>query len=122
MTYDRELADRVRAALSTAPDVSEKAMFGGLAFLVGGAMAVAVSGQGGLMVRSDPARADELTAAEGVERMVMRGRALDGWLLVAAEALDDEETLRRWVATGRDVARTLPATPGRRRAGSTRTG
>jgi TfoX/Sxy family transcriptional regulator of competence genes len=109
MTYDRELADRVRAALSAGPDVSEKAMFGGLAFLVGGAMAVAVSGAGGLMVRCDPARADELTAADGVERMVMRGRELDGWLRVAAEVVDDEDALRRWVATARDVARSLPA-------------
>jgi TfoX/Sxy family transcriptional regulator of competence genes len=109
MTYDRELADRVRAALSAEPDVSEKAMFGGLAFLVGGAMAVAVSGAGGLMVRSDPARAEELTAADGVARMVMRSRELDGWLRVAAEVVDDEDALRRWVATGRDVARSLPA-------------
>ena len=109
MTYDRELADRVRAALSTQPDVSEKAMFGGLAFLVDGALAVAVSGKGGLMVRCDPARADELTAADGVERMVMRGREMDGWLRVTAEVVDDEDALRRWVATGRDVARSLPA-------------
>jgi TfoX/Sxy family transcriptional regulator of competence genes len=109
MTYDRELADRLRAALSTEPDVSEKAMFGGLAFLIRGAMAVAVSGQGGLMVRCDPARADELTAADGVQRMVMRGRELDGWLRVAAEVVDDEDALHRWVAIGRDVARSLPA-------------
>lgn len=122
MTYDRELADRVRAVLSTEPGVSEKAMFGGLAFLLDGAMAVAVAGQDGLMVRSDPARADELTAAEGVERMVMRGRALDGWLLVAPQALDDDtpddRALRGWVTTGRDAARSGPAP---RRAGSTRT-
>jgi TfoX/Sxy family transcriptional regulator of competence genes len=107
MTYDRELADRLRAALSTEPDVSEKTMFGGLAFLVDGALAVAASGQGGLMVRCDPARADELTAAEGVQRMVMRGRELDGWLRVAAEVVDDEDALQRWVAIGRDVARNL---------------
>ena len=104
MTYDRELADRVRAALSTEPHVTEKAMFGGLAFLVDGAMAVAVSGQGGLMVRSDPARAEELTAADGVERMVMRGRAMDGWLRVSADVVDDEDPLRRWVAIGRAAA------------------
>ena len=58
MTYDRELADRLRAALSTEPGVTEKAMFGGLAFLVDGAMAVAASGKGGLMVRCDPDRAE----------------------------------------------------------------
>ena len=105
MTYDRELADRVRAALSAEPGVTEKAMFGGLAFLVDGSLAVAASGKGGLMVRCDPARADELTAADGVARMVMQGREMDGWLRVAADVVDDEDTLRRWVATGRDVAR-----------------
>ena len=104
MSWDRELADRVRAALSTAPDVSEKVMFGSQAFLVGGHLAIAVSGQGGLMVRCDPARSDELTAADGVERMVMRGRAMDGWLRVAADVVDDEEALRHWAATGRDAA------------------
>ena len=105
MTYDRELADRVRAALSAEPGVTEKAMFGGLAFLVDGSLAVAVSGRGGLMVRCDPARADERTAADGVARMVMRGREMDGWLRVAEDVVDDEDALRRWVATGRDVAR-----------------
>jgi TfoX/Sxy family transcriptional regulator of competence genes len=109
MTYDRELADRLRAALSTEPGVTEKSMFGGLAFLVDGALAVAASGKGGLMVRCDPARAEELVAADGVERMVMRGREMDGWLRVSADVVDDEDALRRWVATGRDVARRLPA-------------
>jgi TfoX/Sxy family transcriptional regulator of competence genes len=109
MTYDRELADRVRAALSTEPGVSEKSMFGGLAFLVDGALAVAASGTGGLMVRCDPARAPELTAADGVQRMVMRGRETDGWLRVSAEVVDDEDALRRWVATGRDAAQRAPA-------------
>jgi len=108
MTYDRELADRLRAALSAEAGVTEKVMFGGLAFLVDGALAVAVSGKGGLMVRCDPARAAELTAAGGVERMVMRGREMDGWLRVAAEVVDDEDTLRRWAATGRDAARSQP--------------
>ena len=108
MTYDQELADRLRAALSTEPGVSEKTMFGSRAFLVDGALAVAVSGKGGLMVRCDPTRAEELTAADGVERMVMRGREMDGWLRVAAEVVDDEDALRRWVATGRDVARSQP--------------
>jgi TfoX/Sxy family transcriptional regulator of competence genes len=111
MTYDRELADRVRAALSAEPGVTEKAMFGGLAFLVDGSLAVAASGKGGLMVRCDPARADELTAADGVARMVMRGREMDGWLRVAEDVVDDEDALRRWVAVGRDVARALQKDP-----------
>ena len=105
MAYDRDIADRLRAALSTEPGVTEKAMFGGLAFLVDGSMAVAASSQGGLMVRCDPADADALVAADGVQRMVMRGRAMDGWLHVPAAAVEDEEALRCWVATGRDVAR-----------------
>ena len=107
--YDRELADRLRAALSTEPGVTEKAMFGGLAFLVDGAMAVAAGSGGALMVRCDPSQADELTATPGVARMVMRGRELDGWLLVTADAVADEDALHRWVAIGRDVARSLPA-------------
>jgi len=107
MTYDRELADRVRAALSAEPGVTEKTMFGGLAFLVDGSLAVAASRKGGLMVRCDPARADELTTADGVARMVMRGREMDGWLGVADDVVDDEDALRRWVAVGRDVARSL---------------
>ncbi|MBB3677086.1 TfoX/Sxy family protein [Modestobacter versicolor] len=109
MAYDQELADRLRAALSTEPGVTEKAMFGGLAFLVGGSMAVAVSGKGGLMVRCDRGATEELVAADGVERMVMRGREMDGWLRVSADVVDDEDALRRWVAIGRDVARSLPA-------------
>ena len=109
MAYDRELADRVRAALSTEPAVTEKAMFGGLAFLVDGALAVAVSGQGGLMVRCERQRTEKLVATDGVTRMVMRGRELDGWLRVAAEIVDDGDTLRRWVTIGRDVARSQPA-------------
>ena len=104
MTWDRELADRLRAALSTAPDVSEKVMFGSQAFLVGGHLAIAVSGKGGLMVRCDPARSGELTAADGVERMEMRGREMHGWLRVAADVVDDEDALRSWVAIGRSAA------------------
>jgi len=139
MTYDRELADGVRAAFATQPGLSEKAMFGGLAFLVSGAMAVAVTGRGGLMVRCDPALAGELVAADGVDRMVMRGRELAGWLLVRPDLLDDDEALRRWVGIGRDGAaaagvsspagsargtaraprRGAPRTPRTRRASST---
>ena len=106
---DRELADRLRAELPAGPRVTEQAVFGGLAFLVEGALAVAVSGRGGLMVRCDPAWTEELVVADGVARMVMRGRELDGWLRVSADVVADEDSLRRWVAIGRDVARSLPA-------------
>ena len=101
MTYDRELADRLRAELAADPRVTEQAMFGGMAFLVEGAMVVAASGRGGLMVRCDPARAEELLAAEGVEPMVMRGREVDGWLRVASDAVDDDAALRSWIAVAR---------------------
>lgn len=104
MPHDEELADRLRAALSTTAGVSEKRMFGSLAFLVGGSLAVAASGRGGLMVRCDPDRADELVARPGVQRMVMRGREMAGWLWVDDAAADDEAALREWVELGRSAA------------------
>jgi hypothetical protein len=107
MTYDRELADRLRAELSADPRVTEQAMFGGLAFLLDGAMVVAASGRGGLMVRCDPARVEELVAADGVERMVMRGCQVAGWLRVAPDLLDDDAALRSWVAIGQHATRSL---------------
>jgi hypothetical protein len=109
MTYDRELADRLRASLSTEPGVTEKAMFGGLAFLVDGTMAVAASGQGGLMVRCDPAETDRLVTADGVERMVMRGREMDGWLRVGEAAIESDAALDRWAGYGLAYAKSLSA-------------
>src|SRR4051794_16688111 len=82
MAYDEELAERIRHAVAGEAGITEKRMFGGLAFLVHGNMAVAASGQGGLMVRTDPADAESLTAEPHVGRMVMRGREMDGWLRV----------------------------------------
>ena len=107
MPYDEDLAERIRGHLGDVP-VTERRMFGGIAFLVAGHMAVAASGQGGLMVRVDPAQTDELVAAEGVSRMVMRGREMDGWLRVTSEALSSEDELARWVQVGTDYAKTLP--------------
>ena len=110
MAYDAELtdlADRIRELLATEPALDEKRMFGGLTFLLDGRMAVAASGQGGLMVRVDPARSEELVARPGAERMVMRGREMDGWLRVAIEVLDDE-ALRGWVGEGVAYVRSLP--------------
>ena len=109
MAYDEELAERVRQALAGEDGLTEKRMFGGLAFLVRGNMAVAASGQGGLMVRIDPADAESLTREAHVSRMEMRGRAMDGWLRVAAAAVDSAEDLQRWVDTGVAYARSLPA-------------
>ncbi|WP_091758279.1 TfoX/Sxy family protein [Pedococcus cremeus] len=107
MAYDEELADRLREALGAEPGLSEKRMFGGLAFLVEGHMAVAASGQGGLMVRVDPATSEELVDGALVDRVVMRGREMDGWLRVASAAVDDDEALRAWVVRGVAAARAL---------------
>lgn len=109
MAYDEELASRLREALDAEPDLTERKMFGGLGFMVGGSMAVAVAGSsGGLMVRVNPEEAEELIAADGVERMVMHGREMAAWLLVAPEVLDSPETVQEWVDRGCAYARSLP--------------
>jgi hypothetical protein len=108
VAYDDGLADRVREAVADEPGLTEKRMFGGLAFLVRGNMAVAASGQGGLMVRIDPADAETLTQEQSVHRMEMRGRELDGWLRVGDEAVARDEDLQRWVDIGVLYARSLP--------------
>jgi len=107
MPYDRDLADRIRGLLPAEP-VMEKAMFGGLAFLVGGHLAVAASGRGGLMVRCDPADSDRLLEQPGTTRMVMRGREMDGWLRVTGEAVAEDGPLEEWVRVGTTYAGTLP--------------
>ncbi|MFE2958331.1 TfoX/Sxy family protein [Nocardia tengchongensis] len=109
MAYDEELADRIRDSLG--PEVAhvvEKKMFGGLAFLVGGNMAVAASGQGGLLVRADPDAAAALLRAGAVEPMEMGGRKMTGWLRVTATTVTDDDTLDEWVRRGVDFAKTLP--------------
>lgn len=108
MPYDRDLANRIRELVAPESGVDEKAMFGGLAFLVGGNMAVAASGQGGILVRSDPAE-ESLLDEPGTSLMEMRGRPMKGWLRVTAEAVDDDDALARWVAVGVGYAKTLPA-------------
>ena len=108
MAYDEDLADRIRGALGDVDDVTEKKMFGGLAFLVGGNMAVAASGQGGLMLRCDPEESDGLVAREGASRMVMRGKEMDGWLRVSDAAVADDDALARWVGVGVSYAGSLP--------------
>jgi hypothetical protein len=108
VAYDEELADRVRAVVQDEPALSERTMFGGLAFLVGGNMAVAASGQGGLLLRVDPADTGTLVDDVHVHRMEMRGRAMDGWLRVDDAAVTTDEELGRWVARGVGYARSLP--------------
>ncbi|WP_024799769.1 TfoX/Sxy family protein [Nocardia sp. BMG51109] len=110
MAYDEELADRIRDLLGPAlPEMVEKKMFGGLAFLAGGNMAVVASGHGGLMVRVDPADADRLVDGEAVTRMVMGGREMRNWLRITTEALDDDGVLSGWIERGLAYARSLPA-------------
>jgi len=109
MAYDEDLALRLRAVLAAdAAAVTEKRMFGGLGFLVGGHMAVCASSTGGLMVRVDPADTPALVAAPGVARMVMRGREMDGWLLVEPGVVADDAPLRAWVDRGLAVVHRLP--------------
>lgn len=107
MAYDERLAERIRQHTTGEP-VDEKRMFGGLAFLLGGHMAVAASGQGGLMVRCAPEQTAVLAAEPGASPMVMRGKEIDGWLRVSDEAVADEADLERWVGLGLDFARSLP--------------
>ena len=106
MAYDELLADRIRSMIS-GPAV-EKKMFGGLAFLIGGNMSVAASGQGGLMVRCDPAETEALLKKPGAEEFEMKGRTMAGWLRVQGKVLDDDKTLRSWVDRGVTYARSLP--------------
>ena len=108
MAYDEDLADRIREATSDVDGLAEKRMFGGLAFLVNGNMAVAASGQGGLMLRVDPARSDELVDDAQVTRMEMRGKPMDGWLRVSLDAVAEDAALRRWVDIGVGYAASLP--------------
>ena len=109
MAYDEELAERIRQATEGEPGLTEKAMFGGLAFLVSGNMAVAASSQGDLMLRCDPAQAETLVAHPHVTRMQMRGREMDGWLRVDPRALATADELGHWVEIGLAFARSLPA-------------
>lgn len=108
MAYDHDLADRIREVVGGEHGMSEKPMFGGLAFLVHGNMAVGASSQGGLLLRIDPAQADSLVDDQHVRRFEMRGRRMDGWLRVDVELLEAEAELRRWVSHGLAYARSLP--------------
>jgi TfoX/Sxy family transcriptional regulator of competence genes len=108
VAYDERLAERIRALLEGEPGLTEQKMFGGLAFLIGGNMAVAASGQGGLLVRADPATSDNLLSTTGVRPMEMRGRQMEGWLRVDDEAVRTKRQLETWVRIGAGYARTLP--------------
>jgi TfoX/Sxy family transcriptional regulator of competence genes len=109
MAYDEKLADRIRELVGDESNVTEKKMFGGLAFLVGGNMAISASGQGGILVRVDPAESDDLVAKSNAHVAVMRGREMRGWLRVDAEHVKTKRELGRWVDRGVAYARSLPA-------------
>jgi TfoX/Sxy family transcriptional regulator of competence genes len=109
MAYDEDLANRIRELLAGEDAITEKKMFGGLAFLLNGNMAVAASGQGGLLVRIDPAASEDVLEKPHTSPMVMRGRAMDGWLRVAAEGVATKRELAPWVKRGVEYAKTLPA-------------
>jgi TfoX/Sxy family transcriptional regulator of competence genes len=109
MAYDEDLAQRIRDLVGDGHDVSEKRMFGGLAFLVGGNMAVAASGQGGLMVRVDPDETRALLSEPHAQPLEMRGREMAGWLRVEDDGVRTTQDLEPWVARGVAYARSLPA-------------
>ena len=109
MAYDEELANRIRELVAGEAGVTEKRMFGGLAFLIGGNMSVAASGQGGLMVRVDPDETDALLEQPHARPFVMRGREMKGWLRVDDDGVSTKRQLEPWVKRGVAYARSLPA-------------
>jgi TfoX/Sxy family transcriptional regulator of competence genes len=108
VAYDEDLANRIRELMAGEAGVTEKKMFGGLAFLIGGNMSVAASGQGGLMVRVDPDETEALLAKPHARAFEMRGRQMDGWLRVDDEGVRTKRQLEPWVKRGVTYARSLP--------------
>jgi TfoX/Sxy family transcriptional regulator of competence genes len=106
--YDEELAIRLRELLNAEPGLTEKRMFGGLAFLIGGNMAIAASGQGGILVRVDPTASDGLVGSSNAEVAVMRGRPMAGWLRISSEHVRTKRQLAKWTELGAAYARSLP--------------
>jgi TfoX/Sxy family transcriptional regulator of competence genes len=108
MAYDEDLARRIRALVADEDGVTEKRMFGGLAFLANGNMSVSASNDGGLLVRVDPAAGDSLVAGPHVRPFEMRGSAMRGWLRVDLQGVGTQRELNAWVARGLAYARSLP--------------
>jgi hypothetical protein len=106
--YDEKLADRIRQLIADERCLTEQRMFGGLAFLIGGNMAIAASGQGGVLVRVDPEKADGLVGRTAATAAVMRGRPMRGWLRVAPEHIRTKRQLAKWVDLGASYVRSLP--------------
>ena len=108
MAYDLDLANRIRECIGVEAGLSERQMFGGLAFLINGNMSVSASGQGGLLLRIEPAQTEKLAGRAHAQRFVMRGREMNGWLRVDPEGIKTTRDLARWVALGVTYARSLP--------------
>ena len=111
VTYDEALAARIRELLAGEADLTEMKMFGGHAFLLGGNMAVAASGQGGIMVRVDPESSDQIVSTTAAQPVEMRGRPMQGWLRVATADVRTKRQLAKWVQLGTTFARTLAPKP-----------
>jgi hypothetical protein len=108
VAYDEDLAERIRERVAGEDGLTEKRMFGGLAFLINGNMAVSASGQGGILLRVDPAQTEELVRAPHARRFEMRGREMDGWLRIDPAAVGTDADLAHWVSIGVSYARSLP--------------
>jgi len=108
MPYDEELASRIRELVGDEPGLTEQKMFGGLAFLIGGNMAIAASGEGGILVRVDPEQSDGLVETTPARAMEMRGREMRGWLRVATDEVETKRELAKWADLGTAYARSLP--------------
>jgi TfoX/Sxy family transcriptional regulator of competence genes len=109
MAYDEDLANRIREQLGGEDTITEKKMFGGLAFLLAGNMAVAASHTGGLLVRVDPEENEAALAEPHAELMRMGGRTMEGWIMVAPEGVESDAALTAWVKRGVTYARSLPS-------------
>jgi TfoX/Sxy family transcriptional regulator of competence genes len=109
MAYDQDLANRIRELISAERGVTEKKMFGGLAFMINGNMAVSASGQGGLLLHVDPGETESLLKKPYAQPFEMRGRVMDGWLRVEADGVKTKQQLERWVARGVSYAKALPS-------------
>jgi TfoX N-terminal domain len=109
MAYDEELAGRIRDLVGDEPGLAEQKMFGGLAFLIGGNMAIAASGQGGILVHANPEESDALVASTDAYLMEMRGKQMRGWLRVDPQHVGTKQQLTKWVDVGTGYARSLPA-------------
>jgi len=108
MAHDEDLANRLRELLAGEDAITEKRMFGGLAFLVHGHICVSASHTGGLLVRVDPGESDAALARAHVTPMEMRGRTMEGWLRVAPEGLKSKRELAAWVGRALAFVKTLP--------------